>query len=43
MEKKIHVRIQTQKKPAIDVLREALKDLKAQNEAVRNLIKVSSH
>lgn len=41
MERKIHVRIQTNKVPAVQVLRQALKELKEQNEFIRQMIKVS--
>ncbi|XP_037791700.1 DNA-directed RNA polymerases I and III subunit RPAC2-like [Penaeus monodon] len=39
MERKIHVRIQTNKVPAVQVLRQALKELKEQNEFIRQMIK----
>ncbi|KAK8729490.1 hypothetical protein OTU49_008500 [Cherax quadricarinatus] len=38
MERKIHIRIQTWDTPAVEVLHQALKDLKKQNEAVKKLI-----
>lgn len=38
MERKIHVRVQTNGIPAIQVLHQALKDLKEQNETVKKLI-----
>ncbi|XP_042241528.1 DNA-directed RNA polymerases I and III subunit RPAC2-like isoform X2 [Homarus americanus] len=38
MERKIHVRIQTNKTPAVQVLHEALKVLKEQNEVVKKMI-----
>lgn len=40
MERKIHVRIQTNKVPAVQVLRQALKELKQQNECISQMIKV---
>ncbi|XP_066968504.1 DNA-directed RNA polymerases I and III subunit RPAC2 [Macrobrachium rosenbergii] len=39
MDKKIHLRIQTNKMPALDVLHAALKNLKAENEAIKKIIK----
>lgn len=39
MERKIHVRIQTSKVPAVEILRQALNDLKEQNILVKSLIK----
>ncbi|KAK7084272.1 DNA-directed RNA polymerases I and III subunit RPAC2 [Halocaridina rubra] len=39
MERKIHVRIQSEKREALSILCDALKDLKSQNEAVRKMIK----
>lgn len=41
MEKKIHVRVQTSDTPALQVLLQALKDLKKQNEEISKKIKVS--
>lgn len=41
MEKKIHVRVQTTDTPALQVLLQALKDLKKQNEEVKKKIEVS--
>lgn len=38
MEKKIHVRVQTSDTPALQVLLQALKDLKKQNEEVKKKI-----
>lgn len=40
MERKIHVRIQTNGTPALEVLQQALKDLKKLNEDVRKKIAV---
>lgn len=40
MERKIHVRVQTNGIPALQVLHQALKDLKEQNEAVKKFIQV---
>ena len=40
MEKKIHLRIQTYSVPAVLVLQEALKDLRNENNRVKEMIKV---
>lgn len=40
MEKSIHVRVQTKKVPAIQVLHEALTTLKKQNQQVKQMIQV---
>ncbi|MCL4120136.1 UNVERIFIED_CONTAM: hypothetical protein GTU68_005969 [Idotea baltica] len=40
MERKIHLRIQSVKTPATDILRQGIKDLKKQNEEVLKMIKI---